>query len=575
MTPMTSDSLNDELRISGLSIVPGVALGKAFFLGADPLPIHELTLPQEDVEREIRRYYTALNRSTSDLVALEKKVKEKQGQQEIAAILQAHLAIIKDPLLTEEVVSTIRKDRKNAEYVLSAVLGKVEQTLSLNVEKNAILADRVQDIHDVSNRVIGHLCCKQKVSLGEVEQNIIVFADALTPSDIASANSAYIRGFVSQMGAKTSHAAIVSRAKNIPYIANFSREIWDTIRQYSEKLVLIRGEQGEIIFNPKSATLEAYYKNEQHFRNRKVVFKNRDIETFVSAHAISLDEIHCIRKIDPLLPIGLFRSEFLALALQRIPSFTEQLDVYMQLASLSSYKEGPVLRLFDFGEDKPCFSDANLQKQRSVRWLLQNPQVLKGQLKALLAASMHGKIRILIPGVIDVFEILSVKKYMQEVCEEVTFPYLLEHISWGSMIELPSAVWMIDEILMQCDFISIGTNDLTQHTLGLSRNDASQLYSTIHPALIRMIHYVARHAQRRGISVCICGEAAADASLTPLFVGLGIQELSVSLSMVFTIQQQLMSLQYKHCLALTEQLLKASSSQDIQALLNKTADRLA
>lgn len=565
MIQMHSDSLNEELRISGLSIVPGVALGKAFFLGAMPLPIHELTLPQEDIEREIRRYYTALNRSTSDLVALEKKVKEKQGQHEIAAILQAHLAIIKDPLLTEEVVSTIRKDRKNAEYVLSSVIGKVEETLSSKAEKSAILADRVQDIHDVSNRVIGHLCCKQKISLGDVEQNIIVFADALTPSDVASANSKYIRGFVSQVGAKTSHTAIVSRAKNIPYIANFAQDVWEILRRYSGKLVLIRGLQGEIIFNPKSSTLEAYYKDEQHLQ-KKIVHKKKNIETFVSAHAISIDELHRIRDVDSSLPIGLFRSEFLALAAERVPSFTEQLDVYMQLASLCTQTEGAVLRLFDFSEDKPCFSES-LQGQRSVRWLLQHPQILKEQLRALLAASMCGKIRVLIPGVVDLSEIVSVKQYMTEVSKEASFPYLLENISWGSMIELPSAVWMVEELLTQCDFISIGTNDLSHYTLGFSRENSFHLHNSLHPSVIRMIHHVVRHAKRRGVPVCICGEAAADTSLTPLFVGLGIKELSVSLSMVATIQHRLVSLSYKHCVMLTEQLLKATSFEDVQSIL--------
>ena len=218
---------SEEYRVFGKSIVPGIALGRAFFLETSPLQVHELTLPQEEVEHEIHRYYKALQRSKSDIVALKQEILGKQELHEVSSILQAHLEIIKDPLLTEEVVNTIRKDRKNAEYVFSSVMGKIEESLFSVQSESSSLVDRVQDIHDISNRVIGHLCCQHKSSLGESDQNIIVVAKELTPSEVASANPAYIRGFVSLLGAVTSHTAIVSRAKNIPYVANLPEEIWE------------------------------------------------------------------------------------------------------------------------------------------------------------------------------------------------------------------------------------------------------------------------------------------------------------------------------------------------------------
>ncbi|AAF39444.1 phosphoenolpyruvate--protein phosphotransferase [Chlamydia trachomatis] len=566
MGATSQKELQQEFVIVGEPVVPGIGLGKSLLLGKSSLRIRELTLPQEEVEHEINRYYKALKESRSDLAALEKKAKGKQGYQEIASILQAHLEIIKDPLLTEEVVKTIRKDRKNAEFVFSSVMGEIEKSLCAVQKTTAIAVDRIQDIHDISNRVIGHLCCQHKSSLGESDQNLIVFSEELTPSEAANANPKYIRGFVSLEGSKTSHTAIVSLAKNIPYVANFSAESWQRIREYNGNLVLINGEKGEITFNPKLSTIQAYYRK-QSAVSMTVPIQIEKTQPLISlsAQIVGVDELGSISREFPGTTIGLFRSEFMAFSLGRLPFVEEQVAEYTKLVQFSC-SDINVLRLFDFGEDKVCPFIASAH--RSVRWLLEQETILRGQLQAIAIASRQGKLKVLIPGVLDASEIILVKQMFQE---EVQLQNgISENIIWGSMIEIPSAVWMIEEILQESSFIALGTNDLAQYTLGMSRERSlpGNWKQVPHPSVIRMIHYVAARAKQRNIPVSVCGEMAGDHLLLPMFIGFGVRELSVVAPAIHSLKMRLLALNSKECSRLAKQLLRARTYEEVHKLLN-------
>ncbi|MBQ8498261.1 phosphoenolpyruvate--protein phosphotransferase [Chlamydia sp.] len=560
-----NEKLQEEFVISGEPIVPGIGFGKVLLLGKSSLCIRELTLPQEEVEHEISRYYKALKRSRSDLAALEKEAKGKQGYQEIASILQAHLEIIKDPLLTEEVVNTIRKDRKNAEFVFSSVMGEIEKSLCAVQKKTSTTVDRIQDIHDISNRVIGHLCCQHKSSLGEPDQNLIVFSEELTPSEAANANPEYIRGLVSFKGSKTSHTAIVSLAKNIPYVANFTDESWSKIKKYTGNLVLINGEKGEITFNPRLSTIQTYY-HKQSIVSVTVPIQTKTALPLISlsAQIVDTDELPIIEKEAPGTSVGLFRSEFMAFSLGRLPFVEEQAVQYAKLVQ-ASHSGTNVLRLFDFGEDKACPFISSFH--RSARWLLEQEDVLRGQLRAIAMASQLGKLKVLIPGVIDVSEIVLVKRFFEE--EKRLLNGISENISWGSMIEIPSAVWMIEEILQEISFLALGTNDLTQYTLGYSRERSlSGDWSKVpHPSMIRTIHYVSEHAKQRKVPVSMCGEMAGDPYLLPMFLGLGIQELSVVIPAINSLKRRLLDLNFRECSRLAKQLLRAKTHEEVYRLL--------
>ena len=557
--------LQQEFVMFGEPIVPGIGLGKALLLGKTSLRIRELTLPQEEVEHEINRYYKALKRSRSDLAALEKEAKGKQGYQEIASILQAHLEIIKDPLLTEEVVKTLRKDRKNAEFVFSSVMGEIERSLCAVQKTTAAAVDRVQDIHDISNRVIGHLCCQHKSSLGESDQNLIVFSEELTPSEAANANPKYIRGFVSLEGSKTSHTAIVSLAKNIPYVANFASESWDKIKEYNGTVVLINGDRGEITFNPKLSTIQTYYRKPAAVSVTVPISIEKTLPRIsLSAQIVSVNELPAIAKESPGTAIGLFRSEFMAFSLGRLPFVEEQIAQYTALVQFSCSGTN-VLRLFDFGEDKTCpFISSS---HRSVRWLLEQETVLRGQLQAIAIASRKGKLKVLIPGVVDALEIILVKKIFQEEVQQQKG--VSENVFWGSMIEIPSAVWMIEEILQESTFIALGTNDLAQYTLGTSRERSLPGICTRvpHPSVIRMIHHVLARAKQRNVPVSVCGEMAGDPALLPMFLGFGVQELSVVTPAINSLKRRLLDLNAKECSRLTKQLLRAKTYEEVYKLL--------
>lgn len=567
VTGQDNKKLQQEFVIVGEPIVPGIGLGKALLLGKSSLRIRELTLPQEEVEHEISRYYKALKRSRSDLAALEKEAKGKQGYQEIASILQAHLEIIKDPLLTEEVVKTIRKDRKNAEFVFSSVIGEIEKSLCAVQKTTATRVDRVQDIHDISNRVIGHLCCQHKSSLGEFDQNLIVFSEELTPSEAANANPEYIRGFVSLEGAKTSHTAIVSLAKNIPYVANFTTELWDTIKEFSGTLVLINGDKGEITFNPQLSTIQTYYRKQASVSVTVPVQvqtgKNLPLIS-LSAQIVSTEELPMIERESPGTSVGLFRSEFMAFSLGRLPCVEEQADQYAQLVQFQC-SDIHVLRLFDFGEDKecPCISSSH----RSVRWLLEQEKVLKEQLQAIAIVSRIGRLKVLIPGVIDASEIALVKRLFQE--EIRLLKGISENILWGSMIEIPSAVWMIEEILQESSFVALGTNDLAQYTLGTSRERSllGERSRVPHPSVIRMIHHVVEQAKQKNVPVSVCGEMAGDPALLPMFLGLGVKELSAVIPAINSLKMRLLDLNSRGCSRLTKQLLRAKTYEEVHQLL--------
>ncbi|EPP28065.1 PEP-utilizing enzyme, mobile domain protein, partial [Chlamydia psittaci 84-8471/1] len=268
----------------------------------------------------------------------------------------------------------------------------------------------------------------------------------------------------------------------------FSQENWERIQGYTGKLVLIDGIRGEIIFNPKSKTLENCYRQKSTSYSVKS-YPQPSPRAIVSSHAASLEELRMLSEFFPQTSIGLFRSEFLAIAEDRLPTVEEQAGVYKSLALFP--ERVSVLRLFDFGEDKLCPGHEPI-KERSIRYLLKNSHVLDDQLCAILTASVSGSLKVLIPGTADVIEIIEVKRRLENIRRSFNKDHAIENIVWGSMIELPSAVLMIDEILQECDFISIGTNDLMQYTLGNNRETVLPHYldNPLHPSVMRMIRHV-------------------------------------------------------------------------------------
>ncbi|WP_213357867.1 phosphoenolpyruvate--protein phosphotransferase [Chlamydiifrater phoenicopteri] len=573
---MGDNSLFEEKRFQGTSIVSGISIGKANFLSKTEACISELTLPQEEVEHEINRYYRALKNSGSDIAALKEQNKGEQGYAEVSAILQAHLEIIKDPLITEEVVDTIRKDRKNAEYVLSSVIDRIEEKM-VSSHKGSVIVERLQDIQDVSNRIIGHLCSNRKDDIGEVGQNYIIFSRELIPSDIAGANSSYIRAFVSSRGSATSHAAIVARAKGIPYVAGIPLVSWEAMERYHGSMVIVDAVDGEVIFDPRPATLESYYEKKRLWEEARGVDRcSADVthtHLKISANIECMQTLRLLQKSFPQVAVGLFRSEFPVLENINNFSFYKQLQLYKLLASHKASTPS-VLRLFDFGGDKVYEGFLGSETERSLRWLMRHPEVLNVQLKAALLATASGPLRILIPWVSDISEFRFIKDRMLELiedCQQEEPECSLQKISLGCMVEVPSMIFLMEEFVQESDFFAIGTNDLSRNALIIDREcmNYPHLEAPLHPAVIRMISRVVKLAKSANKAVCVCGEVASDPVFIPLLVGLGVQEVSVSLSAIDEIRSVVSKIDLVECQRLAEKALEAVCVEDLPELFQK------
>ncbi len=572
-----------EHRLLGLPISPGISVGKLLFLPEKEVPISELTLAYEEVEYEINRYYKALRNSHSDIVSLQKQAEKQRGGDEIVSILKSHIEIIKDPILTEDVVDAIRKRCKNAEYVFSSIIGEIKEKF-IKSGKN-FLSERVQDIQDVSKRIIGYLCSQDKESFRSFSKNLIVFSKEMTPSMVAEVNTSFIKAIVTKKGSNTSHTAIVCRAKGIPYVSNidFSNFI-SSVKETDSLSVIVDGNVGEVVVNPVPQTIDYYYKKSRLVNSNKFLLSSTPAkenekakaELKISANIDSVDQISQLRLFFPSIGIGLFRSEFLALVNQEFPSEEQQFLIYKTLAQY--IPSNSVIRAFDLGGDKNFFNKKKneefLDNYRAIRFLLNNEVIFKTQLRAILRATAYGNLRLLLPMVSDVIEVkktlVLIEKVKDELAQEKEI-FIESNLSLGCMVEVPSAVMCIESLSRECNFLSIGTNDLSQFTLGISREKKAPSYLSdlLHPSLIRMIKLVVDGASVYNIPVSICGEASKEKDLLPIFLGLGVKELSVSISYLHNIDQTLQNMDVQKSQSFAKEVLLTSTQKELEECLNK------
>lgn len=572
-----------EWRFLGQPISPGISVGKMLLLSETEVTISELTLAYEEVEYEINRYYKALRNSHSDIISLQKQAEKQRGGDEIVSILKSHIDIIKDPILTEDVVNAIRKRCKNAEYVFSSIIGEIEEKFIKSGKQ--FLSERVQDIQDVSKRIIGYLCSQGKESFRSFSKNLIIFSKEMAPSMVAEVNTSFIKAIVTEKGSHTSHTAIVCRAKGIPYVSHidFSKFI-SSIRKTGSISVIVDGNEGDVIVNPSPQTLDYYYKKSRLLDSGNLVvtpISTKKIikgvaELKISANVDSIDQVNHLKLFFPDTGIGLFRSEFLALRQKDFPCEESQFSVYKTLAQ--HMPSSSVVRAFDLGDDKIFLNQEKNKKfmdnYRAIRFLLNNEEIFKTQIRAILRATAFGSLRLLLPMITDIIEVRKTRVLIEQVKEELTRKkeaFVEKNFSVGCMIEVPSAVMCIDSLSKESDFFSIGTNDLSQFTLGISREKQAPTYlsSLLHPSLIRMIKLVIDGANSYNIPLSVCGEASKEQDLLPIFLGLGIKELSVPLNYLDNIHQAIRNIDIQKAQSLAKESLLTCSQKELEECLNK------
>jgi phosphotransferase system enzyme I (PtsI) len=563
----------EEVILKGCPICRGIAIGKPFFLNCVEYKILELQIPVSNASGEIERYRSALSRSRQDIKRLQKQL-EAESVEEGVGILEAQLEMLQDPLMTHDIEKEIRKTRKNAEFVFQQALQKIQaRFVALG---DAFFLERYKDLQDISRRIYSYLYESGNLNLKDVPPNSIVCAQELTASDAAEAESYFVSAFLTESGGTTSHAAIVAKAKGIPFITNVNLAY---IKENANQTIIVDGRTGTIILNPSEGTLKEYEQLKS-----AMSFQKKDFEKLILWPAQTFDgftvrlhaNIEMPQEIDLIHElggkgIGLFRSEYIFLPKDKAPSEDEQYEIYLTI--IKKMKGMPVvIRTFDLGGDKSTFYHVSNSERnpflgcRATRFLLKERGLFKSQLKAILRASLEGPASILFPMITTLSELRAAKKILEEVREEMQ---LFHPIPMGCMIEVPSAALIVDHFVQECDFLSIGTNDLVQYTLAVDRGDQmlSEFYEPTDPSVMRLIKLITTEANRGKVPVSVCGEIASDPRFTPLLLGLGIQELSVAPRYLPVIKNAIRRTSIIDAVQLADRVLNMQTAQEVLDLL--------
>jgi len=569
----------EEVRIKGIPISKGVAIGRPFFFTLAELNFPEQDIALDAVEEEVARFRRAVEASKNDVIRLQKKL-EKEGISEATQILETHLQMLCDVVVCQEVEEGIRDNKKNAESVFSAAVKRCKaKFLSL---PDLFFRERYNDVKDIARRVLGHLCETGVNPLTQVPENSIVVAHELPASDAAEATASTVSAFVTNTGGATSHAAIVAKARGIPCITEVDITLMEGAKETD---MIVDGCQGEIILNPSEKTLRRYRRRQLQLES---YFKHLAEESDLKAethdgYSVSLvANVETVGEVDMISQwggsgVGLFRSEFIFLSKDRLPTEEEQFGVYRSLIEKTE-GQPPVIRVFDIGGDKFPHVDSipeescNLLGCRSIRFLLKEREIFKTQVRAILKASHYGPVKILFPMVSGLREFEEARGVVKESARELAKEGLniAEKVPLGCMIELPSAAIMADALAAVCDFFSIGTNDLVQYCLAAERGnpEMSAQYTPAHPAVIRLLQFIVTAGKEHHIPVTVCGEMAADPRFVPLLLGLGIQEFSVALRHLPVVKRTVRSTSIVEAIELAEEVLQLNRDRDIKARLD-------
>ncbi|MBS4163720.1 Phosphoenolpyruvate-protein phosphotransferase [Candidatus Protochlamydia amoebophila] len=563
----------EEIILKGSPICRGIAIGQTYFLDRDEFTVCEKQIDSSDSEKEVERYRHALFRSRQDIKRLQTQL-ESESAQEAILILEAQLEILQDPLLTTEMELNIRQANQNAEFVFQQSLVKLQTRFESL--KDPFFAERFKDLQDVSQRVFSYLYESGSLSLKDVPYNSIVCGVELTASDTAEAKVYHVGAFLTESGGATSHAAIVAKAKGIPFISNINLHL---IRENDNQTIIVDGRTGQVILNPTDETLHRYETLKRKMHTQITAFENdvhwpaETCDGYTVRLYGNLDDSHQVDLLKQLggQGIGLFRSEYIFLPQNEIPGEEEQFNIYSQIVKKMDGLP-VVIRTFDLGGDKATFHvPSTTQKNpflgsRATRYFLREQKLLKSQLRAIVRASIYGQVRILFPMIATVAELREAKKILQEVCQELHFD---QHIPMGCMIEVPSAAMVVDHFVKECDFLSIGTNDLVQYALAIDRKDhlLNDFYEPTDPSIIRLIKLVISEGNKAHVPVSVCGEIASDPRFIPLLLGLGVQELSVAPRYLPVIKNVIRSTYIVDAVQLADLALHLTTAQEVLNLL--------
>lgn len=564
----------------GTGASPGVALGKALVIEHSELNIEKKNI--ENVETEVEKLQAAVEESKKELEQVKERAKVELGEHE-AEIFEAHLLVLQDPELIDQTIAKIKDEKVNADFALNEVK---EMFVSIfESMDNEYMRERAADIKDVTNRVLRHILGIKVVDLSALSEEVILIAHDLTPSDTATMNKKMVLGFLTNIGGRTSHTAIMARTLEIAAVVGLS-DVTENVKDGD--FIVFNGETGQVIVNPDEKVINEYRDLKAKFDEEKEALKQLIGKTSITLdgrHVELAGNIGSPNDLEGLIKndaegVGLYRTEFLYMDKEDdFPSEEEQYEAYK--AVLEGMNGKPiVIRTLDIGGDKELKyfkMDEEMNPflgYRAIRLCLDRTDIFKTQLRALYRASVHGKLRIMFPMISSLEELLKSKEIIKEVLSEMDTEGIeyAKDVEVGMMIEIPSAAVISDILAKHVDFFSIGTNDLIQYTCAVDRMNQkiSYLYNQFNPAVLRLIKMVIDNAHKEGKWVGMCGEAAGDQRMIPILLGMGLDEFSMSPISILPARKFITSVNYEDMKKFANEVLTMGTAEEIKAYVDKT-----
>lgn len=574
------------MEYTGISAASGYALGPAFLLQDPKIQVVKYEVAKENLDSEIQRFEEALGKAAQDLEGIKERTRQTIGPEE-AEIFTAHILVLQDPEYSGAIKELVRSEARNVEWAVQEVTDQFLQIFASM--DNDYIRERAADLRDVSSRLLRHLLGISTQSLSEITDKVILVAYDLTPSDTAQLDRDKVVGIVTNIGGRTSHSAIMARSMEIPAVVGV-QDIVEKIK--SGEFVIVDGSEGKVIVNPAEDLIQLYKEKQLSYEAQR-----QELKKLVNLPSMTPDgvKVELVANIgnpkDGLVAvtngaegIGLYRTEFLYMGREELPSEEEQFEAYKAVAVMFGKEHPVVIRSLDIGGDKEL-TYLDMPKEmnpflgyRAIRLCLDRTDIFRTQLRAILRASAYGNIKLMYPMIATLEELRGANKVLETVKLELraeTIPFNKD-MEVGIMVEIPAVAVMADRFALEVDFFSIGTNDLIQYTMAADRTNetVAYLYQPFNLAVLRLVRGVIDSAHKVGKRVAMCGEMAGDLTALPILLGLGLDEFSMSASSVLPARALVRQLPIQKARTIAEAVLEMDNPLDIESFVKQEMKRI-
>ena len=575
-----TEQTRTDIVLKGIGVSPGINIGRAYLVGGGSLETPAYCyLDTTYISSEVKRFKNAVQESKDQLMKIRNHLlKDGKGKEHIR-IIDAHLIMLEDKMLIDDTIKIIKKEKVNAEWAIKMVMREIREFFdSIDDE---YIRERGSDIDHICDRVLKNLMGKKHETISEIKEEVIVVAHDLAPTDTAQMVKGKVLGFLTDIGGKTSHTAIVARSLEIPAVVGLESI---TQKVNAGDTLILDGSSGMVIINPSQKVIKEYQKKKGQYSDYERLlhhYRKLPAEMQDGRRIRLMGNIEMADEIPSLLDhgaegIGLYRTEFLYINRKNLPTEDEHFKIYKDVVERVS-PHPTIIRTLDIGGDK-FLSQMELAPEmnpamglRAIRFCLKEPEIFKTQLKGILRASVFGNLKIMFPMISGVDELRKAKAVMEMAKDELRNEGVAfnSKIFVGAMIEVPSAAIIADILAKEVDFFSIGTNDLLQYALAIDRvnEHVSYLYEPLHPAALRIIKNITDSAHKAGIAVGVCGEMAGEPEYALILLGLGLDQLSMNALSILKVKKVIRSIKYSEAKEIGEKALTLSTAQEIERFI--------